>query len=140
MTEGFLDYLFFHESVDLLIIQTKIMSEFMDDCILHDFSDLVRSATHRLNRSLKDRNPIGEGVAIPIAALGQWHPFIQTEERALWPEFQRLEELPRRCLFDDDRDVLHMTSKPLRQLVERFHDQLLKISPLHGLLSPLEGV
>ena len=102
------------------------MADLVDDVLRDAVADLVLVIARLHNRSLVDRNPIGEVVAVPPTALGERRPLIQPEQRVARLDLEFLQEVVGRFVFDEHSAVVHLVT-------EMFLDGL---SP--GLVTPLE--
>jgi hypothetical protein len=67
----------------MLIIDAEEVGNLVDDRDFYFFFDFSRRVAFVLDWALKNQYPVRVEGLFKVAALGQWDPFVQTEERFL---------------------------------------------------------
>ena len=125
--------------LDLLFGEPEVVADLVDQRLADRDDDVVFVLARVFDRSLKERDLVGQHVAVRPLALGQRRALIEPEQRVGRLDLDLGQLLGRRLVFDHDGDVLHRVPKSLRDRLERFVDQLLE-RPLASLVLCLLGL
>src|SRR3954469_20341373 len=118
---------------DLVLAQPEVVAELVDDGLRDAVSDLVVIAARFFGRLLVDRNAVRQVVAERPGSLGQRRAVVETEERVAVLDLHLCQQLRRRFVFDDYRDVAHFLAKAPGNLLQRVFDQFFKPVSRHFL-------
>src|SRR6185312_2536117 len=127
----------FFDFLDLLLAHAEVMADFVNERFADRDDEIVLVRRLPFVRSLEDQDPIRQAVAVVPAAFRQRRARIEAEQRAGRTDAHLAQQLARRLVFDDDRDVLHRLAEPAGDRRERVSDEAFELFALHSSVTPL---
>src|SRR5579875_2959486 len=101
---------------NLPLVHSKVMRNFMPECLLDQLFQLLAAACYSLVGPLEYGDSVGQMERFKNAAMCQGTPFIQSEKRAAGRDFPRLKLGRRRLILDYYRYVIHTASESCRNV------------------------
>src|SRR2546427_2161386 len=92
---------------------------------------VVLAVRFTLEGALEEQDTVGQRVAVVPAAFGKRRALVQSEQRIGRLDVHLFEQLVRRFVLDDDREVGHGVAKAPRNRRERVSDETLELCAPH---------
>src|SRR5439155_10037307 len=108
---------------DLFLAHPEVVADLVNECFADGHHEVVVIVRVALERSLEEQNAIRQAVAVIPAPFGQRRAGIEPEQRARRFDLHLAQQVARRLVFDDDREVLHRLAKGARARGERVSAQ-----------------
>ena len=87
------------------------------------------------DRILKQRDAVGQLIAVPPAALIERRSLVQAQQGFALVDVHFVEQVIRRLVLDNDREIAHLPRELERDGVDGFFEQLAEIFLGHGRLA-----
>src|SRR4026207_2275801 len=109
--------------LDLFLAQSKVVPDLVNERLTNDGADFILVFAAFLDRSLKERDAIGELIPVLPRAFGERRSLIQAVQRIGRLDLHLIEQLEAWLVLDNQGEVVDLFAEALRDQRDSFNEQ-----------------